>query len=63
MDEKTRKDLIKNLQEKRTQLREFRFGVSGSKIKNVKEAVSLRKDIARILTKLNAQKVTENHGK
>ncbi|MAZ40596.1 50S ribosomal protein L29 [bacterium] len=63
MDEKKKKDLLKNLNEKRTQLREFRFGVSGSKIKNVKEATTVRKEIARILTELNKKEVTtENHG-
>jgi len=53
MDEKLKKDLIKNLNEKRNRLREFRFEISGSKIKNVKEAKNLKKEIAQILTKLN----------
>lgn len=57
-EKKETKDLHKQLREKRDALKEFRFGVSGSKIKNVKEAQGLRKDIARILTTLN-----KNHGK
>ena len=49
-------DLQKELAEKRKALYDFRFGVAGSKIKNVKEARGLRKDIARILTELNRQR-------
>jgi len=51
------KELLKKLSEKRTELREFRFGIAGSKIKNVKAARGLRKEIARILTQLNAKKI------
>ncbi len=58
-DIKTKKeiDLQKELKENRKSLREFRFGVAGSKIKNIKEARNLRKEIARILTELNARRV------
>lgn len=49
------KDLQKMLSEKRTALREFRFGLSGSKTKNVKKGKFIRKDIARVLTELNAR--------
>ena len=49
-------DLHKELGEKRETLRKFRFDVSGSKIKNVKEALALRKQIARILTLLRIRK-------
>lgn len=54
-DIKTKKDsdLHKELAEKRKSLREFRFGVAGSKVKNIKEARNLKKDAARILTELN----------
>ena len=41
-------ELKKILQEKREGLRVFRFGASGSKSKNVKEAGMVKKDIARI---------------
>lgn len=54
MAEKDTKTLLKELRDKREKLREFRFGVTGSKIKNIREARTLRKDIARLLTKLNA---------
>lgn len=53
---KKAEDLRKLLVEKREALRMFRFGLSGSKVKNLKEGASLRKDIARIETELRAQK-------
>ncbi len=51
---KTEKELKALLAEKRVALRNFRFSIAGSKIKNVKEGYGLRKDIARILTLVNA---------
>ncbi|OGZ04033.1 MAG: 50S ribosomal protein L29 [Candidatus Lloydbacteria bacterium RIFCSPHIGHO2_01_FULL_41_20] len=45
-------DLVKLLSEKREALRMFRFGISGSKTKNVKEGKGLRKEIAQIMTEL-----------
>ena len=53
---KTHADLNKLLTEKREALRVFRFGGAGAKTKNVKEGASIRKDIARIMTQLNAKK-------
>lgn len=50
---KNKADLIKLLTEKKTELRDFRFKVSGSNARNVKEGQVLKKDIARILTVLN----------
>ena len=49
-------DLHKTLSEKRSGLRDFRFGLSGSKTKNVKKGKEIKKDIARILTELNNRK-------
>ncbi|MBX4210991.1 50S ribosomal protein L29 [Candidatus Parcubacteria bacterium] len=46
------KELVKILGEKRDALHNFRFGVAGSKVRNVKEGRSLRREIARILTAL-----------
>ena len=54
---KTSADLMKLVAEKREALRVFRFGGAGAKAKNVKEGRAIRKDIARILTALNAQKL------
>ncbi len=47
---KGREEIQKMLNEKREALRLFRFGLSGSKVRNVKEGRSIRKDIARLLT-------------
>jgi ribosomal protein L29 len=55
---KTSKELVKTLIEKRNALQAFRLGNAGSKTKNVKEGKGLRKDIARIMTELNASAKT-----
>jgi ribosomal protein L29 len=52
---KSKPALLKVLTEKREGLRNFRFGITGSKVRNVKEGRALRKEIARILTKLNTK--------
>ncbi|HEY4505572.1 MAG TPA: 50S ribosomal protein L29 [Candidatus Paceibacterota bacterium] len=52
---KSTKELTSLLSEKRLALRSFRFSVSGSNVRNVKEGNALKKDIARILTVLNSQ--------
>ena len=49
---KSKVDLMKELNEKRLSLRDKRFGVAGSKSKNVKEQKMIKKDIARIHTEL-----------
>ena len=46
-------ELLKTLSEKKVALRDFRFSVSGSNVRNVKEGKVVKKDIARILTLLN----------
>ena len=46
-------DLNKIVAEKRETLRRLRFAVAGSKNRNVKEAATLRKAIARALTEIN----------
>lgn len=56
VQKKTDADLEKELVANREGLRQFRFGVAGSKTKNVKESANRRKVIARILTELNARK-------
>ena len=53
---KTVADLANLLGEKRTALRNFRFGSTGGKAKNVKEGRSHRTEIARIMTTLSAQR-------
>jgi ribosomal protein L29 len=53
---KTQADLAKMIADKRESLRVFRFGTTGAKTKNVKESRTIRRDIARILTVMSAQK-------
>ncbi len=50
------KDLAKALYDQRAILSKFRFGVAGSKTRNVKEGRAAKKEIARIMTELNANK-------
>lgn len=52
---KTPQDLRKLIAEKREILRNFRFGTTGGKTKNVKLANTTKKDIARIMTELSIQ--------
>jgi len=52
---KSDKDLAKKLADKRKELREFRFGVEGSKVKNIKEGRDTRREIARILTEIGSR--------
>lgn len=47
---KNKEDLIKETDEKRLKLRDLRFGLAGSKNKNVKEQKMIKKEIARLLT-------------
>ena len=49
-------DLAKFVADKREELRRLRFGASGSKNKNVKQASTIRKEIARALTETSARK-------
>jgi len=48
-------DLAKLLKDKREELREFRFGMSGSKTNNTKLGMHIKRDIARIQTELNSR--------
>ncbi len=54
-----RKQTVEEIQraiaDKREQLRTFRFSEAGTRTRNVKEGRTLRKDIARMLTELNAR--------
>jgi ribosomal protein L29 len=49
-------DLQKLIADKRESLRAFRFGGAGSRSRNVREGRNLRKEIAQMLTELNARK-------
>lgn len=50
-------DLTKELTELQTELREFRFGMSGGRTKNVRRAREVRRAIARIKTVLKEANV------
>lgn len=54
---KTGQELEGQLNEKREALRTFRFDISGSKTRNVKQGKRLRKEIARLLTEVNARRI------
>ena len=53
---KTDAALVKALNDKREALRKFRFSISGSKTRDVKEGRNARKEIAQILTELQSRK-------
>ncbi len=53
---KTEKEIIKLLNEKKEVLRNLRFAISGSKTRNVREGRSTRKEIARLMTEMNSRK-------
>ena len=55
---KTKDELKKALADKRKVLHDFRFAFAGGKVKNVKEGMLARKDIARILTAMTLQAKT-----
>ena len=52
---KSESELKKLLIEKREALTKFKFGISGSRTKNVKEGKNTHRDIARILTLLASE--------
>lgn len=56
LEKKKGADLEKLLKEKRESYKSFRFGMSGTKTRNVKEGKALRKDTAQILTEINKRK-------
>jgi large subunit ribosomal protein L29 len=54
--QKSKSELQKLLEEKRTKLGQLRFDLAAGKIKNVREIREIKKDIARILTLLRNMK-------
>lgn len=54
--DKTNRDLTKLLGEKKDALSDFRFGISGSKTKNMMNGRNIRKEIAKILTEISSRK-------
>lgn len=56
-------DLQKEIASKREVLRAFRFGSAGSRSRNTREGRNVRKDIARLLTEVNARKIASKSKK
>lgn len=55
LKQSTAPELEKKVAEARKKLSDLAFGMRIGKVKNVREARSLRKDVARMLTELNAK--------
>ena len=53
---KTENEIDKLLNDKREALRNYRFAVSGSKTRNVRDGRNTRKEIARLMTELSNRK-------
>jgi ribosomal protein L29 len=49
-------ELAQMLVDKKSAVSKFRFGIAGSKIKNVKEGKNLKKEIAQIFTIMKEMK-------
>ena len=50
------KELEKSIRDKRAKLSDIRFGVAGSKNRDVREARNMRRDVARMLTEVTKRK-------
>jgi ribosomal protein L29 len=57
---KNLKDLELEAAEKRLAIKNFRFSMSGSKSKNVREGRNLRRSLARVLTEINSMKTAKH---
>jgi len=56
---KTDAELVTMLSEKREAVRAFRFGIAGSKNRNMREGRNLKREIARIMTEQNSRKAAK----
>jgi len=59
---KDEKSLVAYVNEKREEVRSFRFGTAGAGTRNVKAVRAAKKEIARSLTELSARKRSSNKG-
>lgn len=50
------KELEKTLGEKRAEVKQFRFDITGSKAKNLKVGANAKKDVARLMTEFMSRK-------
>ena len=60
IQKKSDKDLVAHVNEKREEVRKFRFGTAGAGARDVRAVRTAKKEIARSLTELNARKRTES---
>lgn len=60
---KSDKDLTEFVQEKREEVRSFRFGVAGAGTRDVRKVREAKKNIARALTEQNARTRQTNDAK
>lgn len=56
IQKKNDKELVSHVQEKREEVRAFRFGTAGAGTRNVRSVRAAKKEIARSLTELNTRK-------
>lgn len=59
---KDEKSLVAYVNEKREEVRSFRFGTAGAGTRNVKAVRAAKKEIARSLTELSLRKRSSNKG-
>ena len=59
LTKKTVEELRTMLKERREDERKFRFDISGSKVKDVREGHNARKDVAKILTELRRRELQD----
>lgn len=60
---KSDKELSKDLADKAEALRVFRFGISGSKVKNMREGRTIKRTIAQIQTIISARRIAAQSAK
>jgi len=53
LNDKTKEELEKMVKEEKEKLRQLKFDLAAGKVKNIKEIRQIRKDVARILTRIN----------
>ncbi len=53
---KTKAELLKLIDEKKEAIRNFRFGLAGSKTKNLRHGRNLRREIAQMMTAIKSAK-------
>lgn len=57
LTQKSKEELEKMIQDEKEKLRQLRFELAAGKVKNIRQIRFIKKDIARIFTKLNKQEI------